>query len=390
MRVWLVVLALALGTTVSNGFARFGYGLILPAMRTDLDWSYATAGWLNTANAAGYLIGALLGLRLVGTMASGRMFRYGMCVTSVALLLSGFTEDVFVLIIWRILAGLGGAPVFISGGAIAAATFPSDPSRNALAIAIYFGGAGLGILLTAVSIPPLLEYQGASSWPYAWWALGVASFAALLPTWWATSGQIHLPQRSAGTSAVLRWDNIKPSLAGYFLFAAGYIIYMTFVVAWMRENGATLHSVIATWAILGIAVMLSSFVWKRVIAAYDSGVPLALSCFATALGVVLPLVYSGWNGLILSAGIFGLSFFIAPTAVTAFSKKNMPPQLWGSAVALYTTAFAIGQTIGPIGAGWLADETGNLSSGLMLGAGLLAMGGLLALFQMPLSNRTTA
>lgn len=42
MRVWLVILALALGPAVSNGFARFGYGLILPAMRIDLDWSYAT------------------------------------------------------------------------------------------------------------------------------------------------------------------------------------------------------------------------------------------------------------------------------------------------------------------------------------------------------------
>lgn len=390
MRVWLVVLGLALGTTVSNGFARFGYGLILPSMRADLDWSYATAGWINTANAAGYLIGALLALRLTGAMASGRMFRYGMLLTALSLLMSGFTENVYLLIVWRVLAGIGGAPVFIAGGAMVAETFRSDPSRNALAIAVYFGGAGLGILLTAVSLPPLLEFRGASAWPYAWWALGVSSFVALPATWWATGRYLGLPRYSAGTSTALRWDNIKPSLVGYFLFAAGYIIYMTFVVAWMRENGANLYSVVATWAVLGISVMLSSFAWRRVIAAHRGGLPLALACFATGLGAVLPLFYSSWNGLILSAGIFGLSFFIAPAAVTAFSKKNMPQQLWGSAVALYTSVFAIGQTIGPIGAGWLADETGDLSSGLMLGAGLLAAGGIVALYQRPLSSEDPA
>jgi hypothetical protein len=32
-------------------------------MRTDLAWSYTTAGAMNTVNAAGYLLGALLAPR---------------------------------------------------------------------------------------------------------------------------------------------------------------------------------------------------------------------------------------------------------------------------------------------------------------------------------------
>ena len=38
----------------TNGLARFAYGLLLPAMRADLDWNYTQAGWINTANAIGY------------------------------------------------------------------------------------------------------------------------------------------------------------------------------------------------------------------------------------------------------------------------------------------------------------------------------------------------
>ena len=50
---WLVVAGLSLGPAVSNGLARFAYGLILPAMQADLSWNFTEAGWLNTANAAG-------------------------------------------------------------------------------------------------------------------------------------------------------------------------------------------------------------------------------------------------------------------------------------------------------------------------------------------------
>ena len=56
----LVAAALALGAAVSLGLARFSYALLLPPMRADLGWSYLTAGAMNTVNAAGYLVGALL------------------------------------------------------------------------------------------------------------------------------------------------------------------------------------------------------------------------------------------------------------------------------------------------------------------------------------------
>ena len=57
---WMVLAGLALGVTVTNSFARFAYGLILPAMKSEMAWTYAQAGWLNTANALGYIVGAVI------------------------------------------------------------------------------------------------------------------------------------------------------------------------------------------------------------------------------------------------------------------------------------------------------------------------------------------
>ena len=263
------------------------------------------------------------------------------------------------MIVLRLLAGIGGAPVFIAGGVMAATLFSSDSSKNALAIALYFGGAGAGILLTALTLPPIIEIWGPASWPHTWRVLGGLSIASLVPAWWGAQ-QMIAPSQNAqkgGRRFIFPpWKKIIPSLAGYFFFAAGYIVYMTFVVA-----------------------------WRRVLAVYANGIPLALSSITTGIAVILPFAVPGWGGLLLSAVVFGVSFFIAPTAVTSFSKKNMPREQWSAAVALYTIAFAVGQTLGPIGAGWLADTIGNLSVSLWAGALVLFLGGGFAFFQRPIS-----
>src|SRR4051812_4875851 len=56
----LLAFALALAAATSLGLARFSYALLLPPMRAELHWSYLVAGAMNTANAGGYLLGALL------------------------------------------------------------------------------------------------------------------------------------------------------------------------------------------------------------------------------------------------------------------------------------------------------------------------------------------
>ena len=55
-----VIVGLAMGPAVALGLGRFAYALLLPSMRADLGWSFADAGALNTANAAGYLLGGSL------------------------------------------------------------------------------------------------------------------------------------------------------------------------------------------------------------------------------------------------------------------------------------------------------------------------------------------
>ena len=65
LRGFFLAFVLSFGPAVANSFARFAYALVLPAMRSELALSYSQAGWLNTANALGYLAGAVLTRLLV-------------------------------------------------------------------------------------------------------------------------------------------------------------------------------------------------------------------------------------------------------------------------------------------------------------------------------------
>jgi MFS family permease len=387
IRPWLIAIGLALGPAVSNGFARFAYGLVLPAMREDLAWTYAEAGWIGTANAIGYLIGALLALRYIARVGAHPLFLGGMVLTAVSLLATGVTRDFGFVSFWRLLAGVGGAPVFIAGGAMASRLFTEDASRNALAIAVYVCGGGLGMLLSGLAIPLMLEAAGAQSWPQAWLLLGMASGVATLPSGLTAAAVSGEPRMAAQTRlAPIPVRAMGPALGAYFLFAIGYIVYVTFLVAWMRDQDADARQVALTWAVLGLGVMASPFPWRRVLAAAVGGAALALSLVATGVGTLIPMTMPGPLGTALSAAVFGLSFFIAPTAVTVFSRKNLPERQWGRAFALFTAVFAVGQTLGPILAGWLADQFASISVGLIAAGTTLLVAGAIALAQRPLSR----
>ena len=387
-RPWLVLAGLALGVTVTNGFARFAYGLILPAMQSDLGWNYAQAGWLNTANALGYIAGAVLTMFLIGRYPAASLFSFGLITTNLALLSTGLIPDLWWQTLWRILAGFFGAMSFSTAGVLAAGLFANDPRRNALAIAIVFGtGGGLAIVVSGASLPLFLENFGANHWPIAW--IIIAAICALfLPLCLWSAAKLKRPApKQADASAPLQLAQIWAQLAGYAGFGLGYIVFLTFLSAWMTQQAASAGFIAAVWVLLGLCICVSPFVWRPILARHASGLPLAMILTCISLGSALPVVFPGNISLLLAAIIFGLSVFMAPSAVTNFARQNLPAQSWGAAISLFTVVFAIAQTLGPYAAGLLGDLTGDIGISLLGASGLLLLGAVIALMQKPLPNR---
>lgn len=382
---WLILTGLALGMCVTNGFARFAYGLILPAMRSELGWTYAQAGWLNTANAMGYIAGAVGTMILIRRIAPTTLFSFGFVTTAVCLLATGLYEPMWWQSLWRFLTGLCGALSFASAGALTSQLFKGDPRRNALAIAILFGsGGGLGIVLSGAGIPPLLDRFGPGAWPWAWIGIGTFSLASIPLALWSAR---HLrADRQGLENTRLPVRRMLPELVGYGCFGAGYIVYLTFLSAWMTAQLAATWLISLVWVLLGLCMALSPFLWRGLFARFASGLPLALILLGIATGSALPVFLPSTPGMILSALVFGLCVFMAPGAITNFSRQNLPPDSWGAAISLFTVIFAVSQTLGPVGAGALGDMAGSIGAGLLAASGILLVGAAAAILQRPLSQ----
>jgi hypothetical protein len=301
-----------------------------------------------------------------------------MWVTAAAVFATGFFDGFVPMIALRTLAGVSGAVVFISGSVLAASVFPHQPRLSASAIAIYFAGGGVGLLLPGLTLPWLFAMGGDAAWPWAWIGMGVFSGLVSVLTAAAARNVVAPPAQSAPHP----WSK-RPLLAifvSYGCFALGYFAYMTFIVAWMREHGAGAAEVAGMWVVLGLAAIVSFRVWAKPIASWHGGMPLAAIQCAVGIGALLPLLGANFWLMTVSAALFG-SFFMIPAAITAFVKKSLPAIVWGEAVAAFTLLFSALQLIGPVVTGAIADRTGSLAWGLGMSAAILLAGAMTALLQ---------
>ena len=386
---WGQALVLSLGAAVSLGVTRFAYGLLLPPMRESLGWSYTLAGAMNTANAAGYLVGALWMPQLLRRWRPGQVLRAGMLLAAIFMALSGFVTDAWALMLQRWMAGWASALVFVTGGLLAAGLAQQRPHQGGWLIGLYYGGTGWGIVASALMVPWVLAMPG--DWPRAWWALAGVCALALLALWRTVVG-LDL-QHSQTTSdrrgdADVRFELSRwtMGLAGYGCFGIGYIGYMTFVIALLREQGATGFAITLFYAALGLAVVVSARLWARLLDHFKGGQALAILNALLALATVVPAVAApGW-ALAVSGLLFGAVFLSVVASTTAMVRHNLPASQWARGISAFTIVFALGQIIGPTLVGWVADGPGGLARGLACSAAVLLLGAVLAWRQRPLSH----
>jgi predicted MFS family arabinose efflux permease len=374
-----LILILSLAPTIGLGIGRFAYALVLPDMRDSLGWSYSAAGFMNTINAAGYLAGALVASRLIKRFGLSATVRWGTltCVASLALcVLSG---NFVVLSFARLLVGLGAAAVFVGGAALAARIAQSQPERANFLLSLFYAGPGLGILSSGLIAPFVLQAFGPGSWWIVWWALTLLAIIMSIPLLLAP-----IDTRAGIADAAPANFAIRPVLiylVGYFLFGAGYIAYMTFMIAYIRDAGGGAAAQSAFWCLLGLSAFVTPWLWRRVLARDGGGISTAIILGVNAIGAALPLLGHSTAWLAASALVFGVSFFAIVGSTTAFVRFNYPPASWPTAIAAMTIAFGIGQTLGPIFTGAITDALGSLSYALNAGAAMLAVGAIAAAFQ---------
>ncbi len=377
-------LALSLGAAVALGLSRFSYGLLLPPMRDDLAWSYLLAGTMNTCNALGYFLGALATPALLRRLGVWRVLMAGSVLASIFMLMSGFVSDTSALLLQRVCAGVASAFIFIAGGVLAARLGSLHGEKAGFIIGLYYGGTGVGIALSALLVPAALssarQHDASHGWQWAWLALGAACLLA--------TALMARPARSIGEARLMQGQaprfvvrDFAYGLAAYFMFGAGYIGYMTFVVALLRQQGMSQQRITVFYTLLGLAVVASSRIWARMLDRNKGGRSLAILNALLGAATLIPALTSAVSLIFLSGLVFGAVFLSVVASTTALVRHNLPPPSWPAGISAFTAVFAFGQIAGPVLVGWIADGPAGLEHGLLASSMVLLIGAALAMRQ---------
>jgi predicted MFS family arabinose efflux permease len=264
-----------------------------------------------------------------------------------------------------------------------------QPQRSGFLLGIYYGGTGLGIVLSALGVPWVLERAAGQphAWTWAWWGLALlCALATVLLAWPARVLAVNgapAPAASAVGSAALSTRVFRPrdfafALAGYTGFGVGYIGYMTFVIALLREQGSTPGAITLYYALLGVAVMASSRIWAGLLDRHRSGRALAQLNTLLGLAAIVPALTTAWPLVLASGLLFGGVFLSVVASTTALVRHNLPPAQWAAGISAFTIVFAAGQIVGPTVVGFIADGPGGLARGLVFSAVALWLGAALA------------
>jgi predicted MFS family arabinose efflux permease len=370
----LTVAGLAAVPAAANGLGRFGYGLVLPAMQHALGWSAFAAGSVGAANTAGYLLGALSADRVIARLGTRRSVLGGLLVATAAVAGCATTGRLPMVLALRLVNGVAAAVAFVAGAVVVVRLADREPPGVAGRwLGLYFAGPGLGIALSAVTV-------SGGDWRRAWLELAGASAVAL------GVGAVALRSAPAGPGPRrdrATWDAraVAAVTASYGIFGAGYIAFMTFVVAYLRAGRHTSTASITTfWFVLGAGGVLVGVALMARLGQARGGRGVALLTALTAAGSALPLV-SGAPPVLLPAALLFGCFFSVSAAATAAVRARLPAEQWPAAIAGITAAFGLGQCLGPLLSGALSDGASGLRVGLLTGTALLVASAACALLQ---------
>jgi predicted MFS family arabinose efflux permease len=300
---------------------------------------------------------------VVRGLGTARSFQLGMVVTTLALAATAVTSSQLLQLLLRATAGWSGALVFVAGTVVAARL--TDRS----ALTVYFGGAGLGVALSGLVLPFLLD-GNSDRWRTAWLLLAAGSLVATAVSWSAVSSVPPTPDTKA------RLGTLWPVGIAYVLFGAGYIVYITFLTAYLKAEHSSAREVAITWTLIGAAAMLAPPLWNRPLTTWRNARPMATLLALQVVAALLPLISR--TTVLVSAAIVGLTFLNVPASVAALVRRTVPRHEWTAVIGTLTVLFAAGQTVGPWPAGYLAD---HLGAGATLGwtGALCAAGALVAI-----------
>jgi predicted MFS family arabinose efflux permease len=380
---WIIVLLMSSATALALAFGRFGYGVLLPAVRDDMGISNTLAGAIAGANAAAYLGGTLLIAWLAGHYRLLSILRAGIALVVLGLLGAAMSTSPQMLMLSLGLAGLGGALVWIPAPVIAADSVAAE--KRPLAVGLMSSGIGLGIAFVSTLGGSLRQSAGDAVWSEVYLTLcGVGlimvALILLVVRHWQSApiGGGGL----GGFSALQRMPGWLPLIVAYACFGFMYLLVLGFLTSRLEDDsGWRLADTSLAFSVMGLSMIFGGPLFTSM--AQRFGLALVLS-LAFALWPVFTLVVLTGLKLPVLLACLGIGFLFSalPSLITLYVVENTTTQNYGPSFAAATLVFGLAQAVSPPIGGWIADVGGSFFMVFVLSA-IVSVMGLLATLRLP-------
>jgi predicted MFS family arabinose efflux permease len=364
MSAWASALAGLAALAVAIGIGRFAFTPILPMMQEDFGLSVAEAGWLASANYTGYLVGALsaIGLRLQSTVA----IRAGLVVIGLSTLAMGLEHSFMLSAVLLAIAGIASAwvLVFVSTWALERLALLG---RSQLSGAVY-AGVGTGIVIAGGTCLVVMSLHSRSA--DAWLSLGAISIAVTAAIWPLLKASASRDPVPAPTASGIWSAEYRRLVLCYGAFGFGYVIPATFLPAMAKEIIPDPQLFGWAWPVFGVAAVVSTVFAAQLKQFLSDRAIWIGGHLVMALGVVIPLFVPGLWGIMIAALLVGGTFMVVTMAGMQEARRAAGPQA-RALMAAMTSAFALGQILGPVIVSLLVQR--GFAPALILAASMLAL-----------------
>jgi MFS family permease len=362
---------------VAQSFARFTFGLLLPAMKKDLAISYGLAGWLGTINLAAYLVSTVLTSVASVRFRPHRMMQFGVGMATIGITILASTRSTPLLLVGMVFGGLGGAAAWIPAPSVAARAFP--PEQRGFAVGITSAAIGGGIV-AATMLTTLARGIGHDSalWRPIWIAEAAAGLivtALALVVLQPAPVSPGSPPKISVLRTVPHW---WAPTAAYACFGLSYVLFATFVVAALEHDAGfgKGHSV-WVYAVMGMGQTIGALLVGRLSDRFGRRSTMVASFMAAGVGALSVLI--GAEPMVSIATFFyGIGMAGSIVSIASYLGDHVRPQDFAAAFGVVTVGFGMAQAIGPRLGGWMADRAGTFKWVFVLDGAVWFVGAALA------------
>ncbi|QQK76206.1 MFS transporter [Salicibibacter cibarius] len=350
------------------GFARYTYGPFLAMIQNDFNLDHQMTGFIGGLPYFGYIIGTILAIWCVKRIGLKKPIIIGGMLATIGLFLVMSSFSLWLLMAGIIIGGSSGG--FVWTAMPIAVTRLIDSSKQSVVIAFVNAGPALAIFLTGP-----LAFTFGSEWRLIW---GVFSILALITLVW-TYKVLPSDQLTIDRNALKGYVKKKTLLnQGKVFFAASVIcgigtgVYVTYAVNLIYDMPLSI-SVLSQYpqffmsflGLISLASVLTGLALKKV--PFQTFYLLTTSTLAFSV-LLLPLAFH-WSILVLSAIMFGLTFFTYFALLVLWGLRRFKEQA-SEANGIMLLLISLGQFLAPIFTGYFLSfvslSTIFVASGLLL------------------------